>query len=471
MKIKTFLKPASAMFLALAITMSGCVPMSMTVNNTVTAQAAAKIRFNKTKLTLHAGYAIEETYQLKISGTNKKAKWSTSNKNIVTVNQKGKVTARKTGKAVITAKINGKELKCSVTVKKGSANNQENTPQISISGSRYIYVGGYGQLKAVSSVSNDKKIEWASSDPNIVIVNNGSVYGVSPGTAIITASIGNAKATRKVTVLEYNTIISVDCANTITINQNDHKVINVTTDMGSGLAYNISDNNIISAKWGIKNDLSADLTVKAEKKGTADLIIYDTHNPDLNKKITVIVNESTINNPTENNPDVTKPNISKPITDDVKTTAFDQLYQTITNSRLINDDGNHFINYSLDGWTFAIAFDTRDNKFYFVGYSDEIAAKMTIDRNGSKISSVYLVYISKNAGSGFDANAYINLETFTKNTALDFSITNLPYNNANLIRISKDMANSSIQACISGWKICLMTNANLTLKDIGFLNY
>lgn len=470
MKNKTFFNSVKAVLLSMAIMATSCISMNVPADSAVIADAATKIKLNKTKLTLHVGYAYEETYQLKITGTNKKAKWSTSNKNIAAVSQKGKITAKKIGKAVITAKVSGKELKCSVIVKKEdpSASNEE---FVSITGGNFVYVGGYNNLNATASISDDKDIKWTTSNPDIATVSNGYVYGVSPGTVTITASTDNAKASKKITVLAYNTTLSVDCAATITLNQNDYKVINVTTDMGSAVSYDISSHKIISAKWGTANDLTMPLRIQAEGTGTAYLTIYDSHNPELNKKITVIVNESVLNNSSENDPDINKPGINNPIADNEQTTAFDQLYQTISNSRLINDDGNHIINYSLDGWTFAIAFDTRDNKFYFVGYSDEIAAKMTIDRNGSKISSVYLVYISKNAGSGFDANAYINLETFTKNTVLDFAITNLPYNDAKLIRISKDMANSSIQACISGWKICLMKNSNLTLKDIGFLSY
>ena len=68
---------------------------------------------NKKKMTL----TRLDTAELWITGTSQKVKWSSSNKNIVTVNKKGKVKAKKTGKATITAKVGGKKLKCVVTVK------------------------------------------------------------------------------------------------------------------------------------------------------------------------------------------------------------------------------------------------------------------------------------------------------------------------------------------------------------------
>jgi len=54
--------------------------------------------------------------QLKIYGTGKLPKWSSSNKNIATVNTKGIVVGKKGGTAVITAKIGNKEYTCKITV-------------------------------------------------------------------------------------------------------------------------------------------------------------------------------------------------------------------------------------------------------------------------------------------------------------------------------------------------------------------
>lgn len=56
--------------------------------------AQAKTRLNKTKLTISVGQKVT----LKVKGSRKKAKWSSSNKKVATVNQKGKVRAKKAGK-------------------------------------------------------------------------------------------------------------------------------------------------------------------------------------------------------------------------------------------------------------------------------------------------------------------------------------------------------------------------------------
>lgn len=74
---------------------------------------AAQPKLNKTKMTIYEG-------QKKTLKVNKKAKvkWSSSNKKVATVNQKGQVFAKKKGTTTIKAKIGKRVIKCKVTVKK-----------------------------------------------------------------------------------------------------------------------------------------------------------------------------------------------------------------------------------------------------------------------------------------------------------------------------------------------------------------
>lgn len=73
-------------------------------------QAASKTK--TTKVTLKAGQS--KTLRVK---TASKVKWSSSNQAIVTVNKKGKIVARRAGKAKITAKYGKKKAVFVVTVK------------------------------------------------------------------------------------------------------------------------------------------------------------------------------------------------------------------------------------------------------------------------------------------------------------------------------------------------------------------
>lgn len=73
---------------------------------------AATVRLNRTSCVLDIG----KTMYLKMLGTKSKPKWYTSNKNVVAVSSIGLVAAKKTGSAVITAKIGKKSYKCRVRV-------------------------------------------------------------------------------------------------------------------------------------------------------------------------------------------------------------------------------------------------------------------------------------------------------------------------------------------------------------------
>ena len=80
----------------------------------VTVQAP---KLNKTSITLKVG----QTYQLKLSGTNQKITWKSSNSKIVTVNKAGKLFAKSAGNATITAQVNGIRFVCKVKMQKNAA--------------------------------------------------------------------------------------------------------------------------------------------------------------------------------------------------------------------------------------------------------------------------------------------------------------------------------------------------------------
>lgn len=75
-------------------------------------QSAAKAAISQTKATITKGFSA------KLSVSNGKVKsWSSSKKSVATVDKKGKVTAKKNGKATITATLtDGSKLKCTVKV-------------------------------------------------------------------------------------------------------------------------------------------------------------------------------------------------------------------------------------------------------------------------------------------------------------------------------------------------------------------
>lgn len=84
-------------------------------------QAVKKVKLSQTELSLNKG----EKKKLELKGAKGKIKWSTNKKKIATVSQKGIVTAKNNGKAIITASNGKKKYKCKVTV------TSKNTPAAS----------------------------------------------------------------------------------------------------------------------------------------------------------------------------------------------------------------------------------------------------------------------------------------------------------------------------------------------------
>lgn len=76
----------------------------------------AKPKLNKKAITI----TPRQIVKLTVTGTKRKPKWTSSNKKIATVSKNGEVKGKKSGKVVIKAKVNGKTLKCKVTVKASS---------------------------------------------------------------------------------------------------------------------------------------------------------------------------------------------------------------------------------------------------------------------------------------------------------------------------------------------------------------
>lgn len=163
--------------------------------------AATKPKLSKTKITMTVG----QSKKLKVKGISKKRakriKWKSSKKKVVTVTKTGKIKARKAGKAVITAKVGKKKLKCKVVVKRKrkkarkKKESNSSSKKMWLSKTSVTLQAGSGvdlvlhnAKNVVKWSSSNNKVAWAdratSSSKNL-----GTIQAVSKGTAVITAKV------------------------------------------------------------------------------------------------------------------------------------------------------------------------------------------------------------------------------------------------------------------------------------------
>ena len=160
---------------------------TMVVILTIPADAAGKkqIALNKTAVTIYVGGNVK----LKIKGTKKPVKWSTSNKKVAAV-RNGKVTGKKAGTAKIIAKVGKKSYRCRVKVKNPALN--KTSLSLYCGESTTIRLKG-GKIKSVKS-----------SKPSVAAIKkSGRITAKKPGTATMTVtSTKRKKYTCKVMVTE-----------------------------------------------------------------------------------------------------------------------------------------------------------------------------------------------------------------------------------------------------------------------------
>ncbi len=126
--------------------------------------AVSSVKLNYSSKTLEVDDAIQLSAAVSPSNANQSVSWSSSNSAVVSVNN-GKITAKKVGKATITATAgNGKSANCEVTVRK-----KEQTDSVHLSASEYhisvgqtITVTLYGTSKVTWSVSNSNPVTFTS---------------------------------------------------------------------------------------------------------------------------------------------------------------------------------------------------------------------------------------------------------------------------------------------------------------------
>ena len=254
----------------------------------VVKQPVTKIKISKSNAILNVG--AKKTLKASVSpnnANNKKIKWTLSNKKVLSVNQKGKITAKHRGKAVVYARATDDSKrygKCIVTVK-------QPVKKITISKSNLTLKVGASKTLSANAYpknANNKKIKWTSSNKKVLIVNqNGKITAKHRGKAVVyaRATDGSNKYKRCIiTVKQPVKKISLSKSG-LSLKVGEKKKIKAT----------VSPNNAENkkVKWTSSNKKVATVdsqgNITALKKGTAEItaISKDTSKVKKSCKVTV----------------------------------------------------------------------------------------------------------------------------------------------------------------------------------------
>ncbi|CAB1247585.1 protein of unknown function [Ruminococcaceae bacterium BL-6] len=153
--------------------------------------------------------------------------WTSSNPEIATVDNTGKVTAVSAGDAKITAKVGTHTATCNVTV-------VVLIHSISLDKANLTLDRGTNDQLKVSidppDTTEDTTVTWTSSNPAVATVDStGKVAAISKGETTITAKIGTHIATCKVTIVILIHSISLDKAD-LTLDRGTNDQLKVSID-------------------------------------------------------------------------------------------------------------------------------------------------------------------------------------------------------------------------------------------------
>ena len=126
--------------------------------------------------------------------------WESLNKDVLTVDENGKISGIKEGTAIVKAVVAGKEATKEITVI------EKHIDSVSLSGDDSILKGESKRLTATinpEDTTDDKTITWSSDDENVLFIDqNGQMRGIKEGTANVKAVVAGKETTKQITVNE-----------------------------------------------------------------------------------------------------------------------------------------------------------------------------------------------------------------------------------------------------------------------------
>ena len=231
----------------------------------VTLSASSKELWEGESFTLTATVAPD-------NASNKSVSWASGNKEVATVDQNGKVTAVKAGKATITVTTadGGKTAQCEVTVMAKVASVSLDKSSLTLN------VGEEETLTATVAPenANDKSVSWSSSDGSVAKVDqNGKVTAVKAGKATITVTTADGGKTAQCEVTVIVKVVSVSLnKSSLKLNVGEKETLTATI-----APENASDKSV---SWSSSDESVAQVDgsgkVTAVKAGKATITVTTT---------------------------------------------------------------------------------------------------------------------------------------------------------------------------------------------------
>ena len=220
--------------------------------------APKPMKINKTSIILVKG----QTSKLKASNAAGKVSWSSSKKSIASVSGNGKVTAKKKGKAVITARAGADTKQCKVTVEEPKLNLKnisldiKKTKNLKLSGCKH-------------------SVTWTSSNPSVAKVSKGKVTAKQAGFAKITAKVHGKKYTCKVQVKKPKIQKIVLTESSIRLEYEEEKEISFRTVPANAAGYydfsvKSSDTSVAGVFYDDENTI---VIRSSQKSGKAEISV------------------------------------------------------------------------------------------------------------------------------------------------------------------------------------------------------
>ena len=227
----------------------------------------SKIILDQEQIVLVPGQEAELIVSVEPSGYSGKVEWESTDGEVVSVEQSGKITAVSPGRAFVLAKAGGLTQGCAVTVKSVVTSIEFS------SGCLLLDENFGGQLKYVTVPEKlvATKLIWESSDKNVLIVSEGFVQVVGLGRATITVWAEDnpqVRASIEVEVAKLITSITLSQSTAIMYENKTLQLSATVTPVDSAypqLKWYSTDNSVVTVD---QNGL-----VTSKKQGQAKIVV------------------------------------------------------------------------------------------------------------------------------------------------------------------------------------------------------